>query len=250
MMKKWFEWMIRWLDHFTCFITGWISVFEWISWMNDSMNRCHLEIRSRGCLNRDRDLLTINHAALLLPCRNSRNTSQTTETMFSHMDVKLADAHWGCAARGLSPAVCLWSCSGAESVSPHTGSSASGAAAGCSPAHRWVSAWSRSHTSGPQDRPVSWLRDEEPQVKRSVWMKGTDWTFVINAPFSSESESESTRLSSLSNSSSTLVSSSSSSSQTLSPWTSSWRGYMPSCTERSNLKTVFHTQQTTNNNYI
>ncbi len=28
------EWMIQWL---TWFITGWISVFEWISWMNDSM---------------------------------------------------------------------------------------------------------------------------------------------------------------------------------------------------------------------
>ncbi len=28
------EWMIQWL---TCFVTGWISVFERISWMNDSM---------------------------------------------------------------------------------------------------------------------------------------------------------------------------------------------------------------------
>ncbi len=27
---------------------------------------CHLEIRSRGCLNRDRNLLTINGAALVL----------------------------------------------------------------------------------------------------------------------------------------------------------------------------------------
>ncbi len=27
--------MIQWLK-ITCFITGWISVFEWISWMNDS----------------------------------------------------------------------------------------------------------------------------------------------------------------------------------------------------------------------
>ncbi len=50
-MKKWFEWMIQWLTHkyFTCFITGWISVFERISWMNDSMTNtfltgtcCHL----------------------------------------------------------------------------------------------------------------------------------------------------------------------------------------------------------------
>ncbi len=33
------EWMIQWLTHkyFTCFITGWISGFERISWMNDSM---------------------------------------------------------------------------------------------------------------------------------------------------------------------------------------------------------------------
>lgn len=27
-------------------------------------NHCHLGIRSRGCVNRDHDLITINHAAL------------------------------------------------------------------------------------------------------------------------------------------------------------------------------------------
>ncbi len=33
------EWMIQWLTHkyFTCFIAGWISGFERISWVNDSM---------------------------------------------------------------------------------------------------------------------------------------------------------------------------------------------------------------------
>ncbi len=44
MMKKWFEWMIQWRTHkyFTCFITGWISIFERISWMNDSMTNTFL----------------------------------------------------------------------------------------------------------------------------------------------------------------------------------------------------------------
>ncbi len=38
-MNKWFEWMIQWLTHkyFTCFITGWVSDLEQISWINDSM---------------------------------------------------------------------------------------------------------------------------------------------------------------------------------------------------------------------
>ncbi len=43
-LNKSLEWMIQWLTHkyFTCFITGWISVFEQISWVNDSMT--HSEI--------------------------------------------------------------------------------------------------------------------------------------------------------------------------------------------------------------
>ncbi len=36
-LNKSLGWMIQWLTDFTCFITGWISVFEQISWMNDSM---------------------------------------------------------------------------------------------------------------------------------------------------------------------------------------------------------------------
>ncbi len=37
-LNKSLEWMIQWLTHWLhCFITGWISVFEQISWMNDSM---------------------------------------------------------------------------------------------------------------------------------------------------------------------------------------------------------------------
>ncbi len=34
--EKEFEW------YFTSFITGWFSVFEWISWMNDSMTNTFL----------------------------------------------------------------------------------------------------------------------------------------------------------------------------------------------------------------
>ncbi len=36
MMETWFDWMIQWLAH-KYFITGRISVFEQISWMNDAM---------------------------------------------------------------------------------------------------------------------------------------------------------------------------------------------------------------------
>ncbi len=32
--------------------------------INTGMNRCDLEMRSRGCLNRDHDVLTITRAAL------------------------------------------------------------------------------------------------------------------------------------------------------------------------------------------
>ncbi len=48
------ELMIQWLTHkyFTCFITGWISVFERISWINDSMSNTLLIVTCRYLLEK------------------------------------------------------------------------------------------------------------------------------------------------------------------------------------------------------
>ncbi len=41
--------MIQWLTHkyFTCFISGWISILEQISWMNDSMTNTFFKVTCR-----------------------------------------------------------------------------------------------------------------------------------------------------------------------------------------------------------
>ncbi len=58
--------------HVNCLLSGsaaarmqiWMFRYDFFKVLIDTANRCHSEIRSCGYLNRDRDLLTINRAAL------------------------------------------------------------------------------------------------------------------------------------------------------------------------------------------